>query len=304
MHYVYRFHCAYRPDADQCSQVVQSIWFAGRAGLQFAKAQSGSNPASPASQTGSSGPAWTSLGPKGLGILSLAINPSAPATLYAGQMGSGGNGVYQSIDSGGNWQQINNGLSNPDIRAITRSKNTGHPLYGEQLRSIQNHRRGSELEQCWHRPDHSTILSLAVDPSTPATLYAGTYGGTFKSTDGGAHWSGINNGLVSNFVYTLAVDPGKPATLYAGTYMGVYKSTNGGDTWSPANDGMADAWVFALAFDPNTSTTIYAGTDEGVYKTMDGGVHWTAINSGLTSLDIQALAVDPEKSIHPLCWHL
>ena len=148
-----------------------------------------------------------------------------------------------------------------------------------------------------------TILSLAVDPSTPATLYAGTYGGTFKSTDGGAHWSGINNGLVSNFVYTLAVDPGKPATLYAGTYMGVYKSTNGGDTWSPANDGMADAWVFALAFDPNTSTTIYAGTDEGVYKTMDGGVHWTAVIPALPAW-ISRRWQWIRKSIHPLCWHL
>ena len=32
------------------------------------------------------------------------------------------------------------------------------------------------------------ISTLAIDPSTPATLYAGTNGGVFKSTNGGASW--------------------------------------------------------------------------------------------------------------------
>ena len=40
------------------------------------------------------------------------------------------------------------------------------------------------------RPDHPSVYALAIDPQTPATLYAGTWeGGVFKSTDGGESWS-------------------------------------------------------------------------------------------------------------------
>ena len=41
--------------------------------------------------------------------------------------------------------------------------------------------------------------SLAIDPINTQTIYAGTwYGGVFKSTDGGASWNAINNGLPNN----------------------------------------------------------------------------------------------------------
>ncbi len=49
------------------------------------------------------------------------------------------------------------------------------------------------------------VLTLAIDPQTPITLYAGTWGGgVFKSTDGGGHWSALNTGLTNLFVNALA----------------------------------------------------------------------------------------------------
>ena len=84
-------------------------------------------------------------------------------------------------------------------------------------------------------PPGESVGSLTIDPSTPATLYAGTAGfGAFKSTNGGTSWSAVNSGLTARFVHTLAIDPSTPATLYAGTNGGgVFKSTNGGATWQP-----------------------------------------------------------------------
>ena len=42
------------------------------------------------------------------------------------------------------------------------------------------------------------VHALAIDPATPATLYAGTDGGgVFKSTNGGGDWSAVNTGLTS-----------------------------------------------------------------------------------------------------------
>ena len=52
---------------------------------------------------------------------------------------------------------------------------------------------------------------------TPTTLYAGTWGGVFKSTNGGGNWSAVNTGLTDTYVNALAIDPATPATLYAGT---------------------------------------------------------------------------------------
>ena len=62
------------------------------------------------------------------------------------------------------------------------------------------------------------VRALAIDPTTPATLYAGTSGdGVFKSTDSGGTWAAANTGLTTLHVNALAIDPATPATLYAGT---------------------------------------------------------------------------------------
>jgi hypothetical protein len=67
-------------------------------------------------------------------------------------------------------------------------------------------------------PEGGWIYAMAINPNTPTTLYAGTYGGgVFKSTDGGASWSAVNSGLTNLYVWDLAVDPTAPNTLYAGT---------------------------------------------------------------------------------------
>src|SRR5438445_4963299 len=66
-------------------------------------------------------------------------------------------------------------------------------------------------------PDGGQIVALAINPVTPATLYAGTYrSGVFKSTDGGGSWSAVNTGLPNLNVFSLAIDPQTPATLYVG----------------------------------------------------------------------------------------
>ena len=84
---------------------------------------------------------------------------------------------------------------------------------------------------------------MAIDPQIPATLYAGTNEGVFKSTDGGGNWESANTGLNTGMpslspdntvvyqatsVYSLAIDPATTATLYIGTARGVFKGTNSG----------------------------------------------------------------------------
>src|SRR5262249_19682906 len=72
------------------------------------------------------------------------------------------------------------------------------------------------------------VSALAIDPSTPSTLYAVTgSGGVFKSTDAGGTWN-ANTGLPSMIlgvyrgIIPVAIAPTKPPTVYAGTGVGVF----------------------------------------------------------------------------------
>jgi photosystem II stability/assembly factor-like uncharacterized protein len=122
------------------------------------------------------------------------------------------------------------------------------------------------------------VWALAIDPQTPTTVYAsvspygGTLSGVLKSTDGGANWIAVNNGL-PYLPGALAIDPEAPTTLYAGTGGGVFKSIDGGANWSAMNEGLTNPSVHALAVRPQN---LYAGTlGGGVFasESRDGEPH-------------------------------
>jgi hypothetical protein len=59
-----------------------------------------------------------------------------------------------------------------------------------------------------------------IDPTTPATLYAGTERGVFKSSDGAASWTRLTDSSAG----LLAIDSTTPATLYAEIDFRLFKS--------------------------------------------------------------------------------
>lgn len=121
------------------------------------------------------------------------------------------------------------------------------------------------------------IISLAVDPSAPETVYAGSGtsgmmpGTVFKSTNGGASWVPANNGLPSVFVRALVIDPQTPSTIYAGTggtfigpvFRGMFKSIDGGMNWTPLATTPGPGSVTSVAMDPQNPATLYVGTTDG-----------------------------------------
>src|SRR5581483_3241652 len=85
------------------------------------------------------------------------------------------------------------------------------------------------------------ILSIAINPAVPSTLYVGTFSdGVYRSVDSGRNWALINSGMRDYIavVNALAVDPKTPTTLYAGTTMGVYKSLDNGGSWERITTGL------------------------------------------------------------------
>jgi photosystem II stability/assembly factor-like uncharacterized protein len=174
-------------------------------------------------------------------------------------------------------------------------------------------------------PEGEAVSALAIDPTTPTTVYAGTSGGgVFKSTDGGNSWSAANVGLTALDVRALAIDPQNPTTLYAGTYSSagisgdtVFKSTDGGASWNRVGMfGSSEWWVSlgattqALAIDPQNPTVLYAtGTIEVfwnygdlsrhcmVFKSSNGGGSWDVVLQSYLfyeTRDFWDLAIDPQ----------
>ena len=73
-------------------------------------------------------------------------------------------------------------------------------------------------------PD-ATVSHLVIDPIHPDVLYATTWLGVFRSTDGAATWSPLGPGLTSPAM-DLALDPSGPVTLHTATFgSGVFELT-------------------------------------------------------------------------------
>ena len=138
---------------------------------------------------------------------------------------------------------------------------------------------------------HNVVRSLAIDPLTTSTLYAGTGYGVAKSIDAGATWSNSSAGLLFLDIRALAIDPSAPTTLYAGSFGGVLTSTNGAQTWFTNTTGLGFVTVNTLLL--ATSSTLYAGTPNGLFKTTNAAASWTPINAGLGNFHVHALAKDP-----------
>ena len=70
------------------------------------------------------------------------------------------------------------------------------------------------------------IFSLAVDPISPSTVYAGTSGGgVFVTNNSGTSWVPLNAGLFHPVVTSLSVSAQNHKIIYAGTEGGgVFKN--------------------------------------------------------------------------------
>jgi photosystem II stability/assembly factor-like uncharacterized protein len=145
----------------------------------------------------------------------------------------------------------------------------------------------------------ANVQTLAIDPESPATVFAGTQtGGAFKSTDGGSDWTAINNGLTDLSIQSVAVDPTASTVIYLGTSMrGVFKSTDGGGSWRAVDTGEGGSSVTSLAIDPTSTGTVYAATSSGIFKTTSGGASWAAEPLPGFFGSVRSIALDPANHL-------
>src|SRR5207249_5890245 len=99
------------------------------------------------------------------------------------------------------------------------------------------------------------------------------------STDGGANWQQLTNGLPAEAVgrIGIAVAPSSPRRVYAivdAKTGGLFRSDDAGATWSKASSDnriWGRGWYFGkVVVDPKNADLVYV-SNTGVYRSRDGG---------------------------------
>ncbi|MFN2449530.1 MAG: sialidase [Candidatus Baltobacteraceae bacterium] len=170
---------------------------------------------------------------------------------------------------------------------------------------------GVSWEPVFHQQSVSSIGAVAVAPSDPSIVYAGTgepnlrndvaFGnGVYKSSDAGATWQHV--GLdASGSVARIAIDPVDPQRVFvavsgdfyaANGERGIFKTTDGGTTWRKVLSSGERTGASSVAIDPRDPKHLIAGMweawrtpyhlnsggkDDGLYASSDGGEHWARL---------------------------
>jgi len=143
--------------------------------------------------------------------------------------------------------------------------------------------------------DLTELLTLAIAPGNPNTIYAATSTDPYRSTDAGATWTKLSRaGLGGTLVSALAVDPANSSVVYAVSSGLLFKTTDGGNNWSAVTLPFSGTVISTIAVAPVTPATLYVGSNIGLFRSTDGGSTWTALaNIGFTIPVVNSLAVDP-----------
>jgi hypothetical protein len=133
-------------------------------------------------------------------------------------------------------------------------------------------------------PGTGIVLSLAASPAdtTGNTMFAGTGGGFYKTTDAGKHWT-AGAGVPAVPIGGVAVDPSDPRIVYAGTGqafqgggegggLGVFVSRDGGRTFTRPTSNVKGNGTQEVTVNPQGIA--FVATSGGLFRSADKGKTW------------------------------
>lgn len=247
---------------------------------------------------------WTRLahlGPDDAYVIdNIAIDPTNTKTIYVAAWGVGniGGDFFRSKDGGKTWETID-ALHGKSLRALALANTDPKTIVVGALDGVY---RSSDGGNSWQQitPEHHAELknfeSVAIDPKDPNIIYAGTWHLPWKTTDGGASWKIMKNGVIDDSdVFSIIIGDHNPQLVYISACSGIYKSENAGDLFHKVQGMPFSARrTHVLLMDPSNSETVYAGTTEGLWKTVDGGKTFRLITA--PSVVVNDIYIDPRNT--------
>lgn len=245
---------------------------------------------------------WRPLGPPGGDVRALAADPARPARIF---LGTADGHIFGSEDSGAHWTLLGRASSRLDavITAIVVDPRDGNVLFASSWTREAGAGggvfRSADGGRTWSSAGLSgqAVRALALAPSNPSVLVAGTLDGIYLTLDASKTWARISPEHHEELrnLDSLAIDPHDPQTIYAGTFHLPWKTTDGGRTWHPIHEGMIDdSDVMSLLIDNANSRLIYASACSGIYRSDDSASQWKKIQGiPYTARRTYAITQDP-----------
>ncbi len=258
---------------------------------------------------------WQQLnGPFSVDIASVGAKGS---TIFAGTLGEG---LYVSYNNGQTWS-LANGV--PDYKYINAIAKSGQYIFAGDYRSTDNGltwtimgngfpsccitslaasgatvlvgaynsmgvRTSNDYGQTWNAPigglpSADNIYAVGINGTN---FFTGVeVNGAYLSTNNGANWVAVNNGLTSMDVRNFAVCG---TYIFASTFGGRFLSADNGANWVHVDNGLSATHEPIASFGNNL-----IAVDSGkVYISYNLGQNWTSMNQGLESTGAYSIAVD------------
>ncbi len=219
---------------------------------------------------------WKPIGPKNVPgrMISVAVNPQNPLTLFAGSASGGLWRTYRA-DEADHWEKIETGFPVLGVMAIAINPVDTNIMY-----------IGTGEVYGYQKSDGG----LAVRTTR------GSYGiGILKTTDGGTTWTKSLDWSLNEErgIQDIVINPLNPNTIFAATTEGIYRSEDAGSTWENVLNIIMGEDIVINRSDTNkilVSCGNFGTPGSGVYKSLDAGFTWTKVTgiptfTGKTLLD-------------------
>ncbi len=234
-----------------------------------------------------------------LGSSNIYCIKTVGTDVYAGTP----SGIFRALDGGNIWVELTEGIDDSDnIRAMDIHPNNPSIIIlgAETVNDDDVYHGGIYVTQnkgeSWTAYEIDTTFSsvsyiydVKMLPTSPATIYAATSRGLYKSGNSGQSWT--QTGLMGRSVETVTFDPATSGLIFAGAADGLWRSVDSGSSWELLIEFLdAEDMTYDIS---RTPTRIYATGEGGVFYSDDRGINWSTSIQGLTNWHCSSLVVDP-----------